>query len=163
MSDYTDHSYLAGFRPSASSQSHGELHQGAAPLVGQELSDKFDTIVFCAEEYQPRNNWNVECLYCPLDDATPTVTEVTHAKATGKRVADRVRSGKRVLVTCAQGRNRSGLVNGYALQFLGETPPASVQLIQRLRRNALTNDAFVNALLRGPQSVDVLARAFARV
>ncbi len=57
----------------------------------------------------------------------------------------------RVLVTCMQGRNRSGLVSALMLIRLGATADAAIRSIRRARVNALTNEQFV-LLLRSAQA-----------
>jgi protein-tyrosine phosphatase len=56
--------------------------------------------------------------------------------------------GDRVLVTCAAGRNRSGLVIAEHLIQSGREPDDVIWLIQNARHRALTNTAFVAWLLR---------------
>jgi len=62
-------------------------------------------------------------------------------RRTAREIADRVRHGQRVLVTCWQGRNRSGVLAGLAMVDLGVPPDQAVRRIQRLR-NGLTNEHF---------------------
>ena len=57
-------------------------------------------------------------------------------------------AGKDVLVTCAQGRNRSGLVIAEYLISSGLKADAVIKTIQERRANALTNRAFVAWLKR---------------
>jgi protein-tyrosine phosphatase len=61
-------------------------------------------------------------------------------------VADRLRNGGRVLTTCQQGRNRSGLVNAFTLINLGWTADQAIQQIQERRPNALTNTHFIRSI-----------------
>jgi protein-tyrosine phosphatase len=56
--------------------------------------------------------------------------------------------GDRVLVTCAAGRNRSGIVIAEHLICSGWSPEKAIKTIQRARYKALTNDAFVAWLKR---------------
>jgi protein-tyrosine phosphatase len=56
--------------------------------------------------------------------------------------------GRRVLVTCAQGRNRSGIVAAEYLIQCGNKPADVVRKIQERRANALTNTLFVAWLHR---------------
>lgn len=115
----------------------GRLAQGAKPPTGARLP--FDTIVLAAIEYQP-DLPGYEVLRAYLDDSgpPPTADERAQIRATAHAVAKRVRAGKRVLVTCVQGRNRSGVIAGLALVELG-MPRA--QAIYRFR-NGLANPFF---------------------
>ena len=54
--------------------------------------------------------------------------------------------GKRVLVHCTMGRNRSGLINGCILWLNGMTGEDAVRLIQEKRPGALSNPVFASYL-----------------
>jgi len=131
--------------------SYSSVGRGGAlgESVGQEVA--FDTVVLCAREYQQVRLPGVELLRARLDDSGPPPTrrEVAEAWGAAARVARRVRAGKRVLVTCAMGRNRSGLVAGFALVMLGYGRRQAVGMVRAARGpNALSNEYFV-ALLKG--------------
>lgn len=133
-----------------------KLYQGSFPTSVQALKvARVHVVVYCAKEIQPASyplhDAGVDVLRCPLDDNgnEPTSSEWNHAVETARRVARRVRSGRRTLVTCAQGRNRSGLVMALALHMLtGISGRRAVRHIQKLRQDALTNQGFVRALER---------------
>lgn len=123
------------------------LYIGSAPPVGPALRDAgFDVVVLCAEEYQPRS-WElpgVHVIHAPFDDsATPTDADVTAARGAARLTARAVAAKKRVLVSCWQGRNRSGLVCAEALKLLYRWDPrVCIGAIQAVRPHALTNGAF---------------------
>lgn len=128
-----------------------KLWMGAAPPTGKALRDfGFDVVVLCAREYQPseRSFPGVRVIRAPFDDDKLTPAAEATAAEAARHVAAAVTKGQRVLVTCAAGRNRSGLVVARTLQKL--TPKAPPQLIvdhvQRLRPLALTNTHFVQNL-----------------
>lgn len=116
------------------------LAQGSRPPVGVKLP--FDVIVLAAEEYQP-DMPGFEVIRAPLTDHGPPPTDAERVliRENSRRVARRLRSGKRVLVTCWQGRNRSGVIAGLALVELGMPPKLVVQQIRKLR-NGLGNPHF---------------------
>jgi protein-tyrosine phosphatase len=64
-------------------------------------------------------------------------------------VASLVRSGRRVLVHCTEGLNRSGVVVARALMLMGRTAEEAIQLVRERRGPsvdgfpALGNEAFV--------------------
>lgn len=120
------------------------LAQGSAPPPEAQLP--FDVLVLCAREYQPPASYfpGVEVLHVPLDDSgpPPTTDEVRLAVLAGKRVCHLLRKGKRVLVTCAMGRNRSGLVSGLALINCGASSSRAIDAIKQARANALSNAYF---------------------
>lgn len=127
----------------------GTLYQGHAPPTGDAARHAgFDAIVLCAEEYQPTDFPGVRVLHVPLDDARPTPEEWLRANVAARDVASLLRAGKRVLVTCWQGRNRSGLVVALALRRMGMTGQQAVERVRSRRAGALTNPHFVEAILR---------------
>jgi len=80
------------------------------------------------------------------DIIDPKVREVA------RFVANLVSTGKRVLVQCVQGLNRSAMVLARALMFLGESPERAIRLIRYKRGQdegygALGNESFVRWLL----------------
>jgi len=65
-----------------------------------------------------------------------------------KAIAFTREHGKTILVTCREGRNRSALAVAEYLIQTGLEPSLVVSTIQSRRRDALTNEAFVEWLLR---------------
>jgi hypothetical protein len=92
------------------------LYQGSAPPQGPGVAAAgFDALVLCALEYQPpaRCFPGAIVLRCPLDDdLTRAVPKGGRRRVieAGRQIAEILRRGGRVLVTCVAGRNRSGLV-----------------------------------------------------
>ena len=124
---------------------------GSKPETGRAVGESgFDLLVLCAEEYQPPGIEfpGVEVIHAPFDDNDlgPLPSEKQTAKKAAGKVAASLRRGHHVLVTCYEGRNRSGLVCGLALAKNGFDPLRAVRLIQRRRARALTNKAFVDLL-----------------
>lgn len=113
----------------------------------------FDVIVLCAKEHQdlPYSCSNV--LHVPLDDAKPTANEVSLALRAGS-VINKLRSqGKRVLVTCAAGVNRSSWVAATALIKSGVSPWKAIADIREHRKppiglRPLCNPHFTEILMR---------------
>jgi len=122
------------------------LAQGSAPPPDVRLP--FDVIVLAAEEYQP-DLPGYEVLHVPLNDSGPPPThdERFSIYDNAARIARRVRAGKRVLVTCWQGRNRSGVLSGLALVNLGVPGVEAAGIIRRIR-NGLTNPYFYEMVVR---------------
>lgn len=122
------------------------LAQGSAPPVGAAIP--FDVVVLCAKEYQP-DLPGYRVLRVPLDDGPPpSHADRVRIRGAARRVADHVRAGDRVLVTCWQGRNRSGVVAGLALVDLGLPRSEAVRRI-RAYRNGLTNPYFRDMVAGG--------------
>jgi len=130
------------------------LYQGSKPPFGRNLQRAgFDILALCALEHQPRARAfpGIEVLHVPLDDADHPPSELEWRLALGaaKHIALGVRAGRRALVTCMQGRNRSGLVTALSLHFLtGQPGRVCTSYVQQARTAApaLTNDFFVGAL-----------------
>lgn len=122
------------------------LYQGGRPPIGYNLKNAgFDVLVLTAWEHQPPDELfpGVEVLRARLVDVAP-YREEDRAEAIllAREVAARVESGKRVLVTCYMGWNRSGWVTGHALRFLGVEPGRAVRQVQMCRSRALGNKSF---------------------
>ena len=134
---------------------HPGLWQGSWPAPGPWLKvNGFSTLVLCAQEFQPphiipphlgamrglrmANPWpGVEVIYAPNDDDpyTPPPKETLRgAIRAGRIVAERLSQNRKVLVTCWQGRNRSGLVSALGLFFhLGIPGEQATEIVQRRR------------------------------
>jgi protein-tyrosine phosphatase len=127
---------------------HTCLFQGGAPPTGDALAKAgIDVLVLCAAENQDASVYNdIEVICAPGDD-DPRVSRMMQfvpiwTKAAAL-VAERVRTGKNVLVTCMAGQNRSGMVTAIALHYLtGMTGEECVEHLQSRRMWALHNDTF---------------------
>ena len=133
---------------------HGSLWQGGKPEA--RLADdarEFDTLVLCAYEVQFAGERvpGLRIIRCPMDDATLSNEEAAAALSAAEAVVAELKRGRRVLCTCHQGRNRSGLVSAMALVgTYGMRPSQAIRLIQSRRKNALENPSFTHFLL-GPE------------
>ncbi len=83
-------------------------------------------------------------IYFPIDDAELPDLDKLHAIA--RLGASLVGRGHKVLAHCALGCNRSALVAGLILMYLGMSGAEAVALIQRKRAAALYNDTFASYL-----------------
>jgi protein-tyrosine phosphatase len=135
------------------------LYVGSAPHEDEDLSN-FDALVLTATEWQlPTTRFPVEVLRVPLVDGvwlhgrplTPPMTdqEIRSAIAAAKQVASWLRQGKRVLVTCWMGLNRSSLVASLAVLMLHSDLPVNT-VIENVRAargdDALRNKYFLTLL-----------------
>lgn len=132
-----------------------KLYQGSYPREGIRQHG-FDVLVLCAEELQLREaEPGLRVIHCPLNDS-PYVQfgqrEWNRAWRAAEQVTDLLLRGARVLVTCAQGRNRSGLVSALVLyRITAMNGVECVHHIRQLRADALTNHQFVAALRQLPR------------
>lgn len=100
----------------------GSLWQGGIDDVMAGIP--YDMLVLCADEFQPAAHIvakaNVEVVHAPNDDSGTPLTrgQVCLAIAASRVAARAFREGKKVLISCAQGRNRSGLVTALTLHRL---------------------------------------------
>lgn len=120
------------------------LWVGGKPPLDRDLPD-FDVLVLCAEEIQPeRPGFGRKVLRCPIPDSALSSSELRLALMTGRLVAKQLVAGRRVLVTCAMGLNRSALVASLALGLTTRMAPEEIIAVMRMRRHpdALSNPAF---------------------
>ncbi|MFA4971434.1 MAG: hypothetical protein WC683_02390 [bacterium] len=138
----------------------GNLWVGSAPPPSTGLRQKFDVLVLCAEEYQPKsyNFPGVTVVHAGFDDTQELSRKdkqvVQSAAYLVRQALDR---NMRVLVTCHAGLNRSALVAGLALRLPGRgrsTPSCMngdevVHLLKSRRDpNALMNPLFQKIVRR---------------
>jgi hypothetical protein len=128
----------------------GSLWQGGHDDV-MNSGDQYDVVVLCAEEFQPKRSVflrprdKTNLLYAPNDDSgTPlTKDQANIACRAARQVAHEYRSGKKILVSCMQGRNRSGLVSALTIHLLyGMSGRESKKFVKARIPNALVNDSF---------------------
>ena len=121
------------------------LYQGGK-LDARKAYQPFTMIVLCAEELQPRlTRFRGKVIRGGIDDTLwPNEREKKFAFSAASKVAAELRRGGRVLVTCAAGWNRSGLVTGLALCMSTRMHPNEiVRRIQAARgEHALSNRTF---------------------
>src|SRR5215831_16433262 len=90
-------------------------------------------------------------IYFPIFDEGLPDLEKLHAVA--RMGAGLIRSGHRVLSHCGMGFNRSALVAGLIMTYLGVTGPEAVSLIRDRRPGALFNDNFADYLMSIDQAI----------
>lgn len=126
------------------------LWVGPAPPTDRDLPD-LDIVVLAAQEVQPELAcYHGGVMRCPLPDAELNLAQVRHVAVCGVAVAHAIGNGRRVLVTCRAGLNRSSLVAGIALGQLTTMPADKIIEVIRSRRGpaALSNPSFVELLRR---------------
>jgi hypothetical protein len=129
------------------------LWVGAAPADPKEVDKKFDALVLAAEEFQdifPAHKYpGTHLILAPMKDAKPTSEEKVLALQAGLRVYELNKAGKRVLVTCAKGVNRSALVAALAMVIGGLKMEKAIGMIRKHRKPVskavpLFNEHFVS-------------------
>jgi len=141
----------AGVVRSSQSEVVPDLFIGSRPVPGRPTH--VDTIVLAAMEYQPSADLfpGVEVIHVPIDDdpSRPMPAgEIDAAVRAGRRAARRLRAGRRVLVSCVMGLNRSSLIAALAMSEVYGMP--ADEIIARIRQArgawALSNPHFERLL-----------------
>lgn len=114
------------------------------------VTDEFDTVISLYQRDGHGPPPNVEHHYADLPDRPLTADQLEVVCRLAYAVVDAFRQGRRVLVRCHSGYNRSGLVVAQALMGMGYSTDEAVFLI-RYRRSkwALNNHTFVDYLSTG--------------
>lgn len=123
---------------------------GAKPPLDKEIP-KVDVLVLCAAEIQPDAlAFKGTVVRCPIPDGGLDGKQIRLVMQTAVAVAKAIIAGKRVLVTCHLGLNRSALVVALALYQL--TTMDAAQIVEHIRRHrsmsALSNTHFVTIIER---------------
>lgn len=126
------------------------LYVGSKPPPGRHA---YDAIVLAAIEYQPPAHFfpGTEVIHAPFDDAPGRLMwndEIVTATKAAARVSQLLRAGRRVLVSCAMGLNRSALIAAIAMHDVYGM--RADEIVRRIRRGrgmwALSNPNFEKLL-----------------
>jgi hypothetical protein len=94
-------------------------------------------------------------------DDLPWATVPDTVDVLAEEIADLIRQGRRVVITCSTGLNRSALVAARTLIALGHEPADAIDLVRHARGpRALSNRAFVHYLLLDCTPRRLAARGF---
>ena len=119
---------------------------------------EFDVVIslYRKDGHGPADAVEHHCREIP--DGPLTAAQLADAGELARTAAAAVRAGRRVLVRCHSGYNRSGLVAAQALVHLGYQVDDAIFLI-RYRRSkwALNNHLFVEYLMTGLDVAGLLA------
>ena len=137
------------------------LWQGSFPIPGTTLQRAgFKVLVLCASELQFEEDTfpGLNIIRAPNEDSKHlSRLRLRIALAAAKDSAKAIRAGQRVLVTCAAGLNRSGLVSALTLHALyGWSGPKCIQQVQQKRVSSLVCPDLT--ALCNPKFVEVLSR-----
>lgn len=137
------------------------LWMGSAPPFGDALARAgFTVLALCAREHQPheRHHPGVVLARAALEDDGSSMMRwhVREAFSIAGWLARRIREGHVALVTCQQGRNRSGLVTGLTLAALTGQSGAKCARAVKARRHSpfgevLCNREFLDLLRSVPK------------
>jgi protein-tyrosine phosphatase len=128
-------------------------HEFAGPSGQPEsavVHDEFDLVLTLLRQPGHGPDPGVEHYVWPIPDGPLDGTQLTGVMRLARAADDALEDGRRVLVRCYHGYNRSGLVVAHALTLAGHSAEDAIRLI-RARRSpwALHNDLFVEYLRAG--------------
>lgn len=148
---YTAHKILDG------------LYQGGMPPPGDGLAKAgIDVLVLSAREHQDFNAYEGLTVICAPgdDDARRHRLDrfIDVWRAAASQVVEHVKAGRKVLVTCMAGQNRSGLIVSLAVRELtGLSGKKVVEHVSGSRPFALNNKTFADYICESyPNDKDVL-------
>jgi protein-tyrosine phosphatase len=127
----------------------GSLFVGSAPEGSLDELCPWEVVVFTAKEFQPEypRTENKLLIYAPIRDANISKAEKDMVLRVAKELAHNLMRGARVLVTCAQGLNRSAVFAAATMIELGLSPRQAIADIRSARGpKALFNPSFVDFL-----------------
>lgn len=130
---------------------NGKLCIGGLKSYKHPVREHFDFVLNCAYELAPEGEEGLDSdgiHHIRLDDSPDVGSQVDEIFKGVDLLKDALRSGKKCLVTCAMGMNRSAVVIAEALIQLGVPADKVIRRIQERRRHALHNRAFVAWLCR---------------
>lgn len=133
---------------------HDRLYQGSAPFGEPNSLSKehgFDVVVLCATENVDRGQYTdievIEAIGEDVNDWPVNEEAVKRWNDAALKVAQHVNAGRRVLVTCMAGLNRSGFVSALTLYHVwGWSGDRAIKHIQERREDALFRKAFCRHL-----------------
>jgi len=134
------------------------LFQGDFPAGTVDWS-RFDDVVSMTAEGAPEVQLAVDGLWMHVPIWDREMEDPTGVRAAARAVAERVAAGRRVLVHCAAGLNRSGVVSARALMFMGHPVAEAIARVRAARGPyALSNPDFVEWLYEEARTVDPRSR-----
>lgn len=136
------------------------LWQGDFIAASRSREHGFQVLVLCAKEWQFEGEEieGVHIIRAPNEDDERKMPDArcVHAFRVARECANRIVDGQKVLVTCAAGVNRSGLISALTLHFLyGWSGAYCREVIRKQRKPAvglmpLCNRQFTNMLQELP-------------
>jgi protein-tyrosine phosphatase len=113
------------------------LWVGGLPTDFESVDKNFDALVLAAKQHQdffPVHKFpGTYVLHVPLDDAKPSREEKVMALQAGLKVYELNKEGKKVLVTCAAGVNRSAMIAAMAMIIGGVSADEAIKRIRKRR------------------------------
>jgi protein-tyrosine phosphatase len=122
------------------------LYQGDFP-DGDVDWDHFDDVISMTTDVLPRVRLRADGLWLRVPILDDEMTDPAGVRNAALTAAERVGAGRRVLVHCWAGLNRSGVVTARALMAMGTSVTEAIAAVRESRGPyALSNRAFVEWL-----------------
>ena len=122
------------------------LYQGDFP-DGDVDWGRFDDVISMTATVVPQVRLQADGLWLQVPILDDEMTDPTGVRNAALTAAERVGAGRRVLVHCWAGLNRSGVVTARALMAMGATATEAIAAVREARGPyALSNAAFVEWL-----------------
>lgn len=120
---------------------------GEYPVVAVNVTDEFDLVISLYRRFGSGPNPQVEHHYLNIPDGVLLAADAARCAELADTAAAAVKDGRRVLIRCQAGYNRSGLVTALTLMRLGHTADDAIALIREKRSpHALFNEHFLTHL-----------------
>ncbi|WP_410616359.1 protein phosphatase [Amycolatopsis sp. lyj-109] len=133
----------------------GHVRAGAEPVV---VRREFDLVLSLYEREGHGPPPDIEHHFAEMPDGPLTAAQLADVERFAGLAAEAVRAGRRTLVRCHAGLNRSGLVVAQTLVELGLGVPAAIERVRQRRSPwALSNELFVQYLETGLPTARLLA------
>ncbi|MFC0437816.1 dual specificity protein phosphatase family protein [Kutzneria buriramensis] len=114
------------------------------------VTDEFDLVISLYKQPGHGPQKGKRHIVYQIPDGPLTPKQIARLRELAEWTGDRVRMGRKVLIRCHSGYNRSGLLTAQILIELHVNPHAAIELVRRARgRWALNNQIFVDYLLTG--------------
>ena len=126
----------------------GQLYMGSHRTPGTVTS--FDVLVGVANDRLIKSSDHPNVIvhhFSIKDDGPPELDDRERALNAARLVDMHITGGRRVLVTCLAGYNRSGWIVGLTLLHRGWTPKDAIKLMREKRGSNVLNNEFFEAIV----------------
>lgn len=125
----------------------GTYHWQNGQIVECKPGNEFDLVISMHPKWDNEPADGVPHWRCRIPDGVLNTDDLDMVKMAVDRVRAAQGEGKKTLVRCQAGYNRSGLVVALALVAMGRTPDEAIELIREKRSKfALCNEHFVDLI-----------------
>lgn len=147
MSDGQDYEWYSEIVPRLwqGGTPHGEMIDNSTDFASAVLTHGFTAVVTLDARSNPVS-WAVSELRFGFEDGPVNRAELPRILEISDWAYEKWQKGEKVLIRCAAGANRSGLIMAIVLMKHGMDPKKAVETIRSKRSFALSNSAFVKLI-----------------